>query len=172
MKKQGMVLGFLLLFSGCGGDDESPNTAGITATDPCSRASTLSEQPAGSCQIHLLFPSPCEEIDLTNDQAYEFRWTTGGTSCPGPGGRFTGFKIHFAGQPVTQNDDGTVTNLGFLQLPAGGDITRGGGKARIRARDLKDTRGQPLTSSDGTYDWTVRSGLEAGPASVVFRVRR
>jgi hypothetical protein len=173
MKKHALALGMFFLFSGCGGDDDDdkPAPTAVLATDACTRAPALSDQAAGNCEIRLLSPAPCQEIDLTNDQAFEFRWTTNGTSCPGSGGRFTGYRLHFAGNPVGENESG-FTNIGSLLTPASRDVTRAGGVARIRARDLKDQQGNPLSSSDGTFDWTVRSGLEAGPASVVFKIRR
>ncbi len=115
----------------------------------------------------VLAPTVCQELDLSGDKTAEIRWTTDGTDCPSDEqGRFTGFVGYIGGNPITQNEDNTLNNVKGFQL-AGEGVNRGGGAVLLRARDLEG-----LTSTDGTYEWTIRSGLQAGPASVTIRIKR
>jgi len=172
MKKYALVLVALALIA-CSKDDKKvTNSGGITA-NACGRDSVVSGNEVGDCRIRLLSPTACQEVDLTNDKVFEFRWTTDGTDCPSQAdGRMEGFNIYVAGNPVTKNEDGSLNNVASKPLRLGGTIERSGGIAYVRARDLVDGEGNPITSTDGTFDWAIRSGLEAGPASVVFRIKR
>jgi hypothetical protein len=175
MKHFGIVI-VALAFAGCGkkeDDKKATTSGGITVTDACKRTPVVQESVVGECKIRLLSPTHCQEVDLTNDKVVEFRWTTDGTECPSDqNGQFAGFNIYVAGNPLTQNYDQSYNNLASAGLPLGGDITRTTGVARIRARDLVDKDGKALTSTDGTYDWVVQSGLNSTPASIVIKIKR
>lgn len=117
---------------------------------------------SGGCNIRLVEPAACEEIDLSNGKEYTFGWTTDGSYCETP------WTFYLAGNPANAltgantyaQDFSTDVNLG---------ITHYGGLVRLSAAALD---GLGLTSDNGVYHWLVAGWYGSHPASRAFRVKR
>lgn len=114
------------------------------------------DETSGGCNIRLVTPAACAEVDLTNGKSYEVAWTTDGTGCETP------WTIFILGNPPSE------TNGGSRELPTnGGTITQKGGIVNLIASDLDG-----ITSDNGLYHWTIKSFYGSHPASVAFRVKK
>ncbi len=117
---------------------------------------------SGGCNIRLVEPAACEEIDLTNGKEFLFGWTTDGSYCETP------WRFYLAGNPanlvtgenIYWKDFSTDSSLG---------ISHTGGLVRLSATAL-DSLG--LTSDNGIYHWLVTGWYGSHPASHTFRVKR
>jgi hypothetical protein len=137
---------------GTGGSGGSPPSGDCSVV-------ALPAQVAGGCNITLVTPSVCEEIDLSGGRTYEFAWTTGGTMCETP------FFLVIAGNPPTEQNafqwslsDGA--NDGLI-----GKNT--GGVWNISAGDLAG-----LVSDNGLFHWVVAGYYGSHPNSQTFRIRK
>lgn len=136
-------------------------TGGSGGSPPSADCSTVAvpAQVSGGCNISLVTPTVCEEIDLTNGKAYEFAWTTGGTMCETP------FYLIISGNPATEQNayqwslsDGA--NNGLIH-------NNSGGVWYVTAADLAG-----LTSDNGIYHWLVAGYYGSHPNSQTFRIKQ
>jgi hypothetical protein len=111
----------------------------------------------GGCNIRLVAPSACQEVDLTNGKVFEVGWTTDGTYCETP------WKVAVFGNPPSDANSGYVS----LSTNVSGGITHYGGILNVSAADLNG-----LTSYNGVYHWTVVSFYGSHPASIAFKVKK
>ncbi len=112
---------------------------------------------SGGCNITLITPAHCEEIDLSNGRSYEFAWQTGGSFCETP------YKFYISGNPYSESN---VLSWSFSTET--GKISRTqGGYHYITAADLAE-----LSSDDGTYHWVVMGFYGSHPASQAFRIKK
>jgi type 1 fimbria pilin len=140
-----------------GGGSGGPGGLGKPGGGTCSTQPALAANITGGCQIRMVTPGDCAEVDLTNGKLFEFAWTTDGTGCETP------FKIMAAGSPPT------AENSVELTVPTNGAaITRQGGLVNVTLAELKNLG---LTSDNGEYHWVVMSFHGSHPQSQVFRVR-
>ncbi|MFN8671145.1 MAG: hypothetical protein U0457_03565 [Candidatus Sericytochromatia bacterium] len=116
----------------------------------------LPAEVSGGCNITLITPRPCEEIDLSYGKVYEFAWQTGGSYCETP------YKLYIAGNPVA---DPNTFNWSLSENV--GKVSRKvGGIHYISAADL-----QGLSTNNGLYHWVVMGYYGSHPASQTFRVK-
>jgi len=122
-------------------------------------ATVVSEAFSGGCQIRLVEPAKCEEIDLTGGKTYWFGWSTDTTFCETP------FKLILMGNPPSDQ------NSVYWSLSASGSgrqiAQNTGGIHQISAADL-----QSLTSDNGIYHWVVVGWYGSHPASRTFKVKK
>lgn len=116
---------------------------------------------SGGCNIRLVEPANCEEIDLTGGKEYVFGWTTDGTYCETP------WTFYIAGNPADPNTGKNIYGQNFSTNVDG--ITHYGGLVRLSAATL-DSLG--LTTNNGIYHWVVVSWYGSHPASQTFRVKK
>ncbi|MHB8873589.1 MAG: hypothetical protein ACYC8T_07875 [Myxococcaceae bacterium] len=103
----------------------------------------------GACNIQLMTPVPCEEVDLSGGKVYRATWTTTATCSDG--------TVHVFGNPPGPTNRAT--------LPVSGtslDVTL----------TLATTTSPPLTSTNGVYYWYVEGPDGSHPASQSFRIKR
>jgi hypothetical protein len=110
---------------------------------------------SGGCNLRLVTPQPCEEIDLSNGRSYEFAWTTDGSGCETP------WTVYVGGNPL---EDGNILSA-QLSTDVSSGITKTGGVINVTAQDLAQ-----LKSDNGYYTWTVKSYYGSQPATVTFKV--
>lgn len=116
----------------------------------------LQAEVSGGCDITLITPRPCEEIDLSNGKVYEFAWQTGGSYCETP------YKFYIAGNPVSDNN-----MLSWSLSEEIGKVSRKlGGIHYISANDIRQ-----LNSNNGIYHWVVMGFYGSHPSSQTFRVK-
>ncbi len=138
-------------FPGVGGDS-GPSQAGGDCRTPA-----VPGEITGGCNLRLVTPAACEEIDLSGGKSYEFAWTTDGAGCETP------WTFYVAGNPVTDENTGGVQ----LSTDTSAGISGTGGVVRVTAADLGN-----LKSDNGLYHWTVRSFYGSQPPSNAFRIRK
>ncbi|MBI3195157.1 MAG: hypothetical protein HYZ34_11945 [Ignavibacteriae bacterium] len=153
------VLCFLIVFIvlACKKDEDPVGTNNNTNNAACDVV-YLPAEVTGGCNIQLVTPTKCEEIDLTNGKTYEFAWTTGGTMCETP------YTLIVAGNPVSEPNS---KEWQFSHNPSNGITNNGGGVVQASAVDLDG-----LTSDNGTYHWVVKGFYGSHPASRTFRVKK
>lgn len=137
------------------GDAGSSQGAQIEAQD-C-HTPLVAARLSGGCNIRLVSPQPCEEIDLSNGRSYELAWTTDGSGCETP------WTIYVGGNPL--RDDNILSAKLSENVSQG--ITKTGGIVNVTAADLAQ-----LKSDNGYYTWTVASYYGSQPASVTFKVNK
>lgn len=122
----------------------------------------IPDETSGGCNVRLVEPAACEEIDLTNGKEYVFGWTTDGSYCETP------WTFYIAGNPANL---ATGENIYWKQFST--DISIGishtGGLVRLSAASLESLG---LTSDNGIYHWLVVSWYGSHPASRTFRVKK
>ena len=111
----------------------------------------------GGCYIELVTPKKCEVVDLTDDQVYEFAWTTHGSYCETP------WIFQIAGTPATPDN----TLNWSLTTNVNNGITHYGGIFYINAAALSQLR-----SSNGVYHFLVSSYYGSHPNSVGFIIKK
>lgn len=159
------TLGLALALSACSGKDDKKSSGGGQGQTPSPqggcRAPIADDNTTGGCRIRLVAPASCAEIDLTGGKTVRFEWTTDGTNCELP------YKAYIAGNPVTRNDDGSLSNVAEYQINARpGEVSNTGGTVEVGAGAF-----QGVTSTDGTYDWVISSFHGSRPASFVVKVK-
>ena len=140
----------------CKKDEDISSTGGNNNT-ACD-AVYLAAEVTGGCNIQLVTPNKCEEIDLTNGKTYQFAWTTGGTMCETP------YTLYVAGNPVTPEN---TKEWSFSEDVSNGITKTGGGVVNADASALDG-----LTSDNGIYHWVVKGYYGSHPASRTFRVKK
>jgi hypothetical protein len=121
----------------------------------CGVAPLMPSALTGGCNIRLVTPALCEEIDLSEGKAYQFAWTTDGAFCETP------WELDISGTPMPEN------NLWWKLNKNSGYITSTGGVISVTADNIA-----PLISNDGIYHWIISGYYGSHPASQAFRVRK
>jgi hypothetical protein len=132
------------------------NTLGSSSPQNCNLV-VVPANVIGGCQIRMVTPALCEEIDLSRGQSYEFAWTTDGTDCETP------YTLVVSGSPATD------MNSKSWQLPTNVEqgITRNGGITYISESDLSG-----LTTDNGLYNWVVVGYYGSHPESRAFKLKK
>lgn len=139
-----------------------PPTPTITATGTvdltaaCAEVALPAYQPT-ECEIVLIEPKPCQEIDLTNGKTQVFGWATNnGIWCETP------WTLLIAGNPATESNLYYWGNLNTSQ----DGISHYGGYVFLSAEQIGR-----VTSTNGIYHWVVRGWFGSHPQSQTFRVK-
>jgi len=141
---------------GTGGSAQG--TGGSTQTGDCNTVA-LPAEVSGGCNIRLVTPQNCEEIDLSGGRTYEFAWTTDTTMCETP------FVLYILGNPPTQQN---TVSWQFSDGSENGLVGKNtGGLTRVSAADLAG-----LSSDNGIYHWVVAGWYGSHPDTQTFRVRK
>lgn len=161
MKAFFLPLGLALALSACSKDDKKGSTTsgGGQGQTGC-RAPIAEDNTTGGCRIRLVAPTHCSSIDLSGGKTVRFEWTTDGTNCELP------YKAYIAGNPVTRNEDGSLSNVAEYQINRGDFVSNTGGSIEVGAGSFEG-----VTSTDGTYDWVISSFHGSRPASFVVKVQ-
>jgi len=100
---------------GTGGSAQG--TGGSTQTGDCNTVA-LPAEVSGGCNIRLVTPQNCEEIDLSGGRTYEFAWTTDTTMCETP------FVLYILRQPADPAERRVLAVLRRLRERARGQEYR------------------------------------------------